>query len=152
MDHLNLIQTGNTFLRGFGLLHYQWPRVCEKTTRLEYCDAAASSHNSKLPPRPLRRRRRRQPLDAVVDRGPRRGRATDPADGNDVIINLLKLSPATEVLTKSYIETRNRIELERLLSSFGIDVQIGTGETHLTVRKSLTKEQRELLRSLGYKK
>ena len=73
-------------------------------------------------------------------------------NGNDVIIQTLNVSPVTEIITKSYIESKKRIELERLLPTFGIDVQVGTADTHLNVRKPLTDEQRELLRSLGYKK
>jgi predicted metalloprotease with PDZ domain len=74
------------------------------------------------------------------------------ADANDVIIKLLNVSPKTDAFTKSYIESKTKIELEKLLPTFGIDVQIGTAKTQLKMRGQLTREQRELWRSLGYKK
>ena len=74
------------------------------------------------------------------------------ADANDVIIKLLNVSPKTDAFTQSYIESKTKIELEKLLPTFGIDVQIGTAKTQLKMRGQLTREQRELWRSLGYKK
>ncbi|HEV8369859.1 MAG TPA: hypothetical protein VGQ39_18030 [Pyrinomonadaceae bacterium] len=78
--------------------------------------------------------------------------AGEPANANDVIIRLLTSSPETAGFSKSYIESRNRIELEKILTPFGLAVETTGRNSHINVRKQLTDDQKRLLRSLGYRK
>jgi len=81
------------------------------------------------------------------------GRIVDkPADANEVIIQTLTSSPATSEFLKSYIESRNRVELERILPPLGIEVNKTSSQTVLSVSKELRDDQKKLLRSLGYRK
>jgi predicted metalloprotease with PDZ domain len=72
-------------------------------------------------------------------------------NSNQVIINLLRTSPATNDFPKAYIESRTSIKLERFLPAFGLAVDTRGQGTHLIVSTQLSKEQHKLLRSLGYK-
>ena len=78
--------------------------------------------------------------------------ADEPADANEVIIQTLTSSPATSEFSKSYIESRNRVDLEGLLPQFGIEVNKVGSQTELRVSKELRNDQKKLLRSLGYRK
>jgi len=73
------------------------------------------------------------------------------ANSNEVIINLLRTSPATHDFPSAYIESRTGVKLERFLPTFGLAVDAGGQGTHLIVSKQLSEEQRRLLRSLGYR-
>jgi len=73
------------------------------------------------------------------------------ANGNDVIIALLGSSPAAKDLTKSYIENGTKLELERLLPPYGFTLDSSGRESQLRVRQDLNAEQKQLLRSLGYR-
>jgi predicted metalloprotease with PDZ domain len=75
-----------------------------------------------------------------------------PADANEVIIQTLTSSPATSEFLKSYIESRNRVELERILPPLGIEVNKTSSQTVLSISKELRDDQKKLLRSLGYRK
>ena len=75
----------------------------------------------------------------------------EPANANDVIIKLLTSSPATESFSTTYIESRNRIQLEKVLSPFGFDINTEGSSSHLTIRKQLDPEQKNLMRGLGYR-
>ena len=77
--------------------------------------------------------------------------ANEPANANDVIIKLLTSSPATEGFSSTYIENRNRIELEKILPSFGFEINTNGPSSHLTVRRELAERQKRLMRSLGYR-
>ena len=76
----------------------------------------------------------------------------EPANANDVIIRMLSSSPATEGFATSYILSRNRIELEKVLTSFGLQLNLEGSTSQLYVRKDLTDPQRQVLRSLGYRR
>jgi predicted metalloprotease with PDZ domain len=73
------------------------------------------------------------------------------ANSNQVIINLLRTSPATNDFARSYIESRAAIKLERFLPAFGLEIDASGQSTHLIVNKQLNEEQHRLLRSLGYR-
>jgi predicted metalloprotease with PDZ domain len=75
-----------------------------------------------------------------------------PADANEVIIQTLTSSPATSEFLKTYIESRSRVELERILPPLGIEVNKTSSQTVLSVSKELRDDQKKLLRSLGYRK
>jgi predicted metalloprotease with PDZ domain len=76
----------------------------------------------------------------------------EPADANEVIIQMLTSSPATSEFSKSYIESTNRIDLRRFLQPLGIEVNKISSRIELRVSKELTDDQKKLLRSLGYHK
>ena len=69
----------------------------------------------------------------------------EPANANDVIIKLLTSSPATESFSTTYIESRNRIQLEKVLPSFGFEINTEGSSSHLTIRKQLDPEQKNLM-------
>ena len=75
----------------------------------------------------------------------------EPANANDVIIKLLTSSPATKGFSATYIESRNRIQLEKILPSFGFEMNTDSPNSHLTVRSGLAEKQKGLMRSLGYR-
>ena len=75
-----------------------------------------------------------------------------PADGNEVIIQTLTSSPATSEFLRTYIESRSRVELERILPPLGLEVNKTSSQTVLSVSKELRDDQKKLLRSLGYRK
>jgi hypothetical protein len=77
--------------------------------------------------------------------------ADEPANGNDVIIKILTSSPATEGFSTTYIESTNRIQLEKILPSFGFEINTQSSGSHLSIRKQLDPEQKNLLRGLGYR-
>jgi len=76
----------------------------------------------------------------------------EPANANDVIIKLLNSSPGTESFSTAYVESSNRIQLEKILSPFGFDITTEGSSSHLTIRKQLDPEQKNLMRGLGYRK
>jgi hypothetical protein len=73
------------------------------------------------------------------------------ANSNELIINLLRTSPATNDFPRAYIESRAGIRLERFLPAFGLEVDASGQGTHLIVSKPLSEEQHRLLRSIGYR-
>jgi predicted metalloprotease with PDZ domain len=77
--------------------------------------------------------------------------ADDRANANEVIAGLLNSSEATKGFSQSYVESRSVVELERFLPPYGIQIDSHGPRTHLSVRKGITKNQQQLLRSLGYK-
>jgi predicted metalloprotease with PDZ domain len=78
--------------------------------------------------------------------------AADGANGNDVIISVLGLSPAARDLTKSYIENSTKFELERLLPAYGLTLDSSGTSSRLQVNRELTADQKRLLSSLGLAK
>jgi len=78
-------------------------------------------------------------------------RGTEGADANEVIIKLLNTSTRASALTREYVESTTPLQLEQLLSPYGLSLD-ATGKTsRLTVMKDLTGNQKKLLRSLGYR-
>ncbi len=72
-------------------------------------------------------------------------------NANDVIIELLGSSPATQGFVKSYIEGRQPISLEQFLPTYGLQLDSQGSNSRLFVNKEMTALQKEVLRSLGYK-
>jgi len=73
------------------------------------------------------------------------------ANSNEVIVSLLRTSPATNDFPGVYIESRAGIKLERFLPAFGLEVDASGQGTRLIVSKQLSEQQHRLLRSLGYR-
>ena len=72
-------------------------------------------------------------------------------DANEVIISLLSAPEGMKQLTKSYIRASSSIELGTVVGRYGLEVQSAGASQHLVVKETLSKEQRKLLRSLGYR-
>lgn len=79
------------------------------------------------------------------------GGVADGEQGNDAIIAWLGSSPATKDFTKSYIETGRELELDRVLSGYGLHLNASGRNSQLRVASELHPDQRRLLRSLGYR-
>jgi len=77
------------------------------------------------------------------------GHATDHGNANEAIIALLGSSPAAKDFTKSYIENSTRLELERLLPLYGLTLDSSGSSSQLRVSRTLSSDQKRLLRSLG---
>ena len=73
-------------------------------------------------------------------------------NANEAIMSLLMVSPATESLLKSYVETRRTVELEEPLKRLGVSMQSSGTQTHLRVASALDEEQMRILRSIGYRR
>jgi predicted metalloprotease with PDZ domain len=72
-------------------------------------------------------------------------------DGNEAIIRLLGVSPATRDFTKSFIESSGALKLEQLVSVYGLQLERSGKKSKLKVRSNLDPDQEQLLRSLGYR-
>jgi hypothetical protein len=72
------------------------------------------------------------------------------ASGNEVIIKLLGVSPATSDFTKSFIENSRDLKFEELVTAYGLQLDWSEQKSQLKVSSKLDSEQKQLLRSLGY--
>jgi len=79
------------------------------------------------------------------------GRVTANANGNEVIIALLDAAPALNGFGKLYVENNTKLELEQLLPVYGLTLDSSGRNSQLKVSRNLTPEQKQLLRSLGYR-
>ena len=77
------------------------------------------------------------------------GRVAANANGNDVIIALLDAGPAMSGFGRLYVENNTKLELEQLLPSYGLTLDASGKKSQLQVSRSLSAEQKQLLRSLG---
>ena len=80
------------------------------------------------------------------------GRVTANANGNEAIIALLDAAPAMNGFAKLYVETNTKLELEKLLPAYGLTLDSSGKQSQLRVSRDLNEEQKQLLRSLGYRK
>ena len=79
------------------------------------------------------------------------GGVAEHAQGNEAIIRVLGSSPATKDFTKLYIENVRKLELERVLPAYGLQLQASGKGSQLRVSRELSAEQKQVLRSLGYR-
>ena len=79
------------------------------------------------------------------------GGVTDNADGNEAIIRVLGSSPACRDFVKAYVENSKEIELEKLLPAYGLELDTSGKTSQLRVSRELDEDQKQLLRSLGYR-
>ena len=73
------------------------------------------------------------------------------ANANEAIIAVLDSAPAMSGFAKSYIESNTRLELEQVLPAYGLTLDSSGKKSQLRVSRDLNDEQRQLLRSLGYR-
>ena len=78
-------------------------------------------------------------------------RAAEQAQANEAIIRVLASSPAMSDFTKSYIEKARKLELEQVLPAYGLQVESSAKGSQLRVSRQLSPEQKQLLRSMGYR-
>jgi len=74
-----------------------------------------------------------------------------PANANDVIINLLASTEVTKNFSQTYIESRTRLELEKIVPSFGLEVSAAGNRSQFKLSKDLSANQRKLWRAIGYR-
>ena len=72
--------------------------------------------------------------------------------GNDAIIALLDSPPAMNGFARAYVDSKAKLELEQVLPSYGLTLNSSSKQSQLSVNPDLNAEQRQLLRSLGYRK
>ena len=79
-------------------------------------------------------------------------RAAANANGNEAIIALLDSAPAMNGFAKSFVESSARLELEQVLPAYGLTLDSSGKTSQLRVSRDLKADQKQLLRSLGYRK
>jgi predicted metalloprotease with PDZ domain len=79
------------------------------------------------------------------------GRVAANANGNEAIITLLDAAPAMNGFGKAYVENNTKLELEQLLPAYGLTLDSSGNTSQLQVSRNLSAEQKQLLRSLGYR-
>ena len=72
--------------------------------------------------------------------------------GNDAIIALLDSPPAMNGFARAYVDSKAKLELEQVLPSYGLTLNSSSKQSQLSVNPDLNAEQKQLLRSLGYRK
>ncbi|MBD0371662.1 MAG: hypothetical protein ICV60_12550 [Pyrinomonadaceae bacterium] len=79
------------------------------------------------------------------------GSAGTRKDGNSAVIAALA-GPRAEMrdFVRRYIESPAAIDLKSMLNAYGLQVLPGGARTHVQVADSLSRQQRDLLRQLGY--
>jgi hypothetical protein len=80
------------------------------------------------------------------------GRVAANANGNEAIIALLDSGPQMSGFAKLYVESSAKLELEQVLPAYGLTLDSSGNKSELRVNRELNPEQKQLLRSLGYRK
>jgi predicted metalloprotease with PDZ domain len=84
----------------------------------------------------------------LLFRGHRKG--GENRDGNTTVIAALNSVYDNVEFSKRYIESVNQLDLTNTLDAFGLQLGESGGRTRITVSKSLSRTQRDLLRQMGY--
>jgi hypothetical protein len=79
------------------------------------------------------------------------GRVAANTSANEAIIALLDAGPAMSGFGKLYVEKNTRLELGQLLPTYGLALDTSGKKSQLQVSRNLSAEQKQLLRSLGYR-
>jgi predicted metalloprotease with PDZ domain len=72
------------------------------------------------------------------------------ADGNDAAISVLARDEGTRAFVRAFVTQPAKIDLRQELAPFGLQVETFGLRTRISVSEELTKQQRDLLRQLGY--
>jgi predicted metalloprotease with PDZ domain len=75
--------------------------------------------------------------------------ATGQRNANETIIAALSKPDGLQAFARDYVESAGKIDLDSVLSAYGIQLRRGSSGTKLTVRRDLSKEQRKLLKCIG---
>ena len=78
------------------------------------------------------------------------GQLTDGADGNEAIISLLGSTDVSRYFIKAYVESSTAVDLNKVLPAYGLSVLFTSKGSQLRVG-DLNQDQKQLLRSLGYR-
>jgi hypothetical protein len=76
---------------------------------------------------------------------------TGQENANETIIKLLTQGAGSELFAKSYVESRGEIQLDHLLSEYGIKVRRSGSESQWVIGDEQNKAQERLLGCLGYR-
>ncbi|HKO95403.1 MAG TPA: hypothetical protein VJU86_00310 [Pyrinomonadaceae bacterium] len=76
--------------------------------------------------------------------------ATGQGNANETIIRVLNARADNDAFVKQYVEGRSQLSLESVISDHGLDVRMDQARPRLSVRGSLTNDQRQVLKCLGY--
>jgi len=79
------------------------------------------------------------------------GRLTDGADGNEAIISVLGSTAVSRSFIKTFVENSTEVDLNRVLPAYGMSVLFTGKGSQLRVDGDLNQDQKQLLRSLGYR-
>lgn len=77
--------------------------------------------------------------------------APEPANGNDAIISMLSSTPAAADLAKAYIQSSKELELDSALASYGLRLDTTGKSSTFRLNNELRPDQKQLLKSLGYR-
>ena len=78
------------------------------------------------------------------------GEPVRAADGNDAAINVLSLDEGTRTFVRAFVTQPAKFDLRQELDPLGLKVETFGLRTRINVSEDLTKQQRDLLRQLGY--
>lgn len=84
-----------------------------------------------------------------------RSSTTGQANANETIIKVLSEREALGSFSRDYIESAGKLDLDSVVSAYGIQVQrgpLGANRAKLIVGRDLSKEQRKFLGCIGYRK
>jgi predicted metalloprotease with PDZ domain len=71
-------------------------------------------------------------------------------DGNEAIVSLLNEALGSNEFAERYIKSQSGIDLDAMLAPYGLRVENAGTRKRLSVSSVLNRQQRKLLRSLGY--
>lgn len=72
-------------------------------------------------------------------------------DANEVVMRVLDARPGLDRFSEQYVQGKSEIDLKGELAPFGLEVTNAGSTQRITVSKKLDREQRQLLKALGYK-
>jgi hypothetical protein len=78
------------------------------------------------------------------------GEPARPVDGNDAALDVLGLDEGTRSFVRAFVTQPAKIDLAQELAPIGLKVETFGLRTRIGVSDDLTKQQRDLLRQLGY--
>ncbi len=99
----------------------------------------------------LRQSARRETLTSIYPEVLRTGRDSSQ-DANELLIKLLNRREGMERFSEQFVQSTMEIDLASVLAPFGLEVAETGSSSRIQVSKNINKEQRQLLKSLGYKK
>lgn len=78
------------------------------------------------------------------------GKEAQPVDGNEVLIKALATDAAMQDFVRAFVARPASINLSQQLAPYGLTVETFGLRTRIAVSNELNKQQRDLLRQLGY--
>jgi predicted metalloprotease with PDZ domain len=78
------------------------------------------------------------------------GTSAVATDGNQAVVTIIESTPGMEHFAETYVRRAAVIDLQGEISPFGLNVERLGLRTRISVSQTLTRQQRDLLRELGY--